>query len=299
MRAKPSFTASGMYSCSGPFTPPLPIHVALPGLSSGVALLGGTGPASVRGEGLLHDARNLMGTLGLYCDLLSMPDVLKPEHRQYADDLRLVGTRSGALIEHLIEHLAQSHANEGTLHPVKPVSLRGVVERCSGLLSRVADGCAIEVGYGEAAAAPVGVAEEAVERILVNLVRNSAAAMRGKENLRAIRVGVGLLENRVGEPKSRSFRRVRLTVEDSGCGMAPEQQRLLCSGRTTSRDGHGIGFGVVQELVGASGGDLRVKSVPGIGTRVQIEWPVAPASTAARATGSIDSPASAGRWASC
>src|ERR1019366_3115065 len=127
-----------------------------------VALLGGTGPASVRGEGLLHDARNLMGTLGLYCDLLSMPDVLKPEHRQYADDLRLVGTRSGALIEHLIEHLAQSHANKGTLHPVKPVSLRGVVERCSGLLSLVADGCAIEVGYGEAAAAPVEVAEEAV-----------------------------------------------------------------------------------------------------------------------------------------
>jgi hypothetical protein len=30
---------------------------------------------------------------------------------------------------------------------------------------------------------------------------------------------------------------------------------------------------VVRELVAASGGDLRVMSAQGIGTRVQIEWP--------------------------
>ena len=297
-------------------------------------------PAAIQGEGLLHDARNLMGALGLYCDLLSMPDVLKPEHNHYPEELRQLGVRSQALIERLMESLlAQRHANGVCMaavaspgggdcsrvdtlsgpwpsgdpgDTVKPVSLRSLVERCSGLLSGVAEGTAIEVGYGVAAAVPVRVSDEAVERILVNLVRNASAALRKRaergdpaiaadeeaeqtrwegvfnsvrerivdgtedETPGAIRIGVGLLVNRVGDPKPWPFRRVRLIVEDSGCGMDGAQlERLLCGGRAPSRESHGIGFRVVRELVAASGGDLRVMSQPGIGTRVQIEWPVA------------------------
>jgi hypothetical protein len=59
-------------------------------------------PAIVYEEGLLHDARNLMGTLGLYCDLLSTPGVLKPEHRHYAEEVRVLGARSVAMIQQLM-----------------------------------------------------------------------------------------------------------------------------------------------------------------------------------------------------
>ncbi len=254
--------------------------------------------------GLLHDARNLMGTLGLYCDLLSMPDVLKPEHRQYADDLRLVGTRSGALIQHLIEQIgqlpqrgnadniapdpvsvpikdlrpawfdAQVDAIASLDSPVGTVSLRRIVERCSGLLSSVAGGRAIEVSYGEAATMPVCIGEEAIERILVNLVSNAASALGDSSS--AIRIGVGSLVDLVGEARPWPFRWVKITVEDSGCGMTPRQlEKLLSSGRTASREGHGIGFEVMQQLVAASGGELRIMSAPDLGTRVQIDWPVA------------------------
>jgi hypothetical protein len=48
-----------------------------------------------------------MGALRLYCDLLSMPGVLQPEHSHYAEELRLLNTRSEALIEHLIQLLSQ------------------------------------------------------------------------------------------------------------------------------------------------------------------------------------------------
>ena len=271
--------------------------------------------AQVQGEALLHDARNLIGTLGLYCDLLSMPGVLKPQHRQYADDLRIVGTRSEALIERLIGRLiarqepsvvgptmVPDFASSLTSRPLntpatietapapKPVSLRRIVEHCSSLLSRVAGGREIEVHFGEAATVPVAVAEEAVERILVNLVRNAAAAVTarfptaGPGALPAtIRVGVGMLANRIGDPKPWPFRRVRLTVEDSGCGMMREQlEHLLSPGRAPARGGHGIGFRVVQELVAASDGDLRVMSEPGSGTCVQIEWPMDAAPLAGR-----------------
>ena len=299
MRVKRSSTASGIYSFSGPFTPPLPILVVPIGKLASRSVRGPLPcPATAQDEGLLHDARNLMGALGLYCDLLAMPGVLKPEHSHYSEEMRLLGTRSGSLIESMMQSLAARGETDGgcvgvggpeppararagielrAMGPasaLQPVSLRAVVERRLGLLCQVAGGRAIEVNYGPAAAIPVRIAGEAMERILVNLVGNAAAALG--ETPGAIRIGVGLLVNRVGDASPWPFRRVRFAVEDSGCGMTPERLgRLLCAGRTPSRGGHGIGFRVVQELVAATDGDLRVMSTPGIGTRVQIEWPVA------------------------
>jgi signal transduction histidine kinase len=295
-----------------------------------------------QGEGLLHDARNLIGTIGLYCDLLSLPGVLKPEHRQYSDELRHLGERSGTLIDGMMQFLLASesggracaagsaNSSDAKFHgcggasggpagdsrgPARPVSLRAILERRSGLLQRVANGSALEFNFGPAAATPVRVAEEAVERILVNLVRNAAAAQRGCESDAAaaagagnetmrgkqsasrnrsgiepagkssagrpglIRITLGLLSNRVGEPRPWPFQQVRLSVEDAGCGMADKQVRSLLHGSLEPRGRrHGIGFYVVRDLVAATHGEIQVKSAPGAGTRVQIEWPVAVAS---------------------
>jgi len=322
MRAKQSSTALGMHSRSGPFIAPIPIRapaavpvaVAIRGVTPIHSTKPGTavwsGPAVVcagvaQGEGLLHDARNLTGALGLYCDLLSVPGVLKPEHTHYAAELRLLGTRSGALMERLTLTLLASESGSGVaaMRTARPVSLREIVERCSGLLSRVAGGRAIEVSYGPAASAPVMAREEDFERVLVNLVRNAAAALetRGKaagspakdaaarstvrEMVRdpaadpapeAVRIGVGQIQERIGDARPWPFGWVRLTVEDSGCGMGAEQvKRLLEGSGALARGGRGVGFRVVRELVAAAGGDLRVMSAAGLGTQVQIEWPVA------------------------
>lgn len=277
-----------------------------------------------QGEGLLHDTRNLMGALGLYCDLLSVPGVLKAEHCHYAEELRMLGTRSGTLMERLVLSLpggedklrrpkspAVAIAEEEERISAMPVSLREVVERCSGLLGQVAGGRAIELNYGPAASTPILAGQEDVERILVNLVRNAAAALdrrgqfAGAKIAQTVRIGVGLLHGGVGEPKPWPFLRVRLTVEDSGCGIAPQQLERLLSGSAPLRNGHGIGFRVVRELVAAGDGDLRMMSTLGRGTCVQIEWPVAvpwgaqrslsrSGVTAAEATQVGD-----GRWPAC
>jgi len=318
---------------------------------------------SAEGDGLLHDAGNLISALSLYCDLLLMPHVLKPEHRHYADELRLLGARSAAMIEQLMEHripaslerpdpshdctvppgetAAQRRAAQqarartqlsGEIAPAsaQPMSLGSIVKRCSGLLSRVAGGRVIEIGYGQSATIPILIAPDAVERILVNLVRNAARALdrvpnhslgrglegiarhgeshpsaiqlvahdaaaparsRGRgaatsepmrETLRgshaAIRIGVGVLASRAGDLRPSPFRRLRLVVEDSGCGMGQgELDRLLAgSGAPAVRTRHGIGFRVVRHLVDVSGGVLSVTSQPGQGTTVQIEWPLIP-----------------------
>ncbi len=148
-----------------------------------------------------------------------------------------------------------------------------MVERCAGLLQRVAGDHAIQIAYGEAAALPVRVPAESVERILVNLVRNAAAAMEGLSG-GPIRIGVGVPP---ASARPWPFQHVCLTVEDSGCGMnSAALERLLGSGAGPARSRHGIGFRVVRELVRSSRGELFVTSRPGEGTRVEIECPVAP-----------------------
>jgi hypothetical protein len=111
------------------------------------------------------------------------------------------------------------------------------------------------------------------------VVRKSSSEQKERtadETPGAIRVGVGLLVSRVGDPMPWPFQRVRLAVEDSGCGMTPEQlERVLSGAVPAPRGKRGIGLRVVRELVAASKGELRMMSAPGIGTRVQIEWPMA------------------------
>jgi signal transduction histidine kinase len=299
VRAKQSSTAIGRYSYAGA----LSLELDGQGQRLDVAL------ESFSGDGLLHDARNLISAIGLYCDLLSMPGVLKQEHRKYPEELRHLGMRSQEMIEHLMHSLAAQRnaaAREGHLLPSRtaqtgsdadrtaerrssfpanmsahPISLRSIVERCSGLLSRVANGRAIEVSYGPAADVPIRIAEESMERILVNLVRNGSAALG--EEFAALRRAVGPLGEVVGGAQAWPFQRVRLVVEDSGCGMDSRQlETLLSGGGPVPRGNHGIGFRVVRELVAASNGELRVASARGIGTRIQIEWPMAEMSASGR-----------------
>lgn len=249
-------------------------------------------------EALLHDVRNLVSSVALYCDLLSMPHVLRPEHRHYADELRLLGERSAALIERLMGAGLASRGNtrEGPSHwpamerralqslirstteeQPRFEGLRPMVERCAGLLQCVASGRPVEIVYGDAAALTVRVPAESIERILVNLVRNATAAMGGRRG--RIRLAVGQPPGHESGTRPWPFQRVGLTVLDSGCGMAPaEIEELLFRSDPAvphRHSSHGIGFRVVRELVEASHGELSIQSRPGEGTRVAIEWPVA------------------------
>jgi signal transduction histidine kinase len=259
--------------------------------------------------------------------------VLKPEHRHYAEELRLAGGRSSALLRRLVlsplapvepgdrrlatrseadpacsmATAAREDAGRACANPARPVSLRTIVDRCSGLLGQVAGGRAIEVSYGDAASVPVIVPEETIERILVNLVRNAAAGLKESdggatrhwpaggrimsesvvvheasdltedETPGAIRIRAGLPVSRAGDSRPWPLRRVRLTVEDSGCGMTlAHLDQVLNPSKAPPRGRHGMGLRVVRELVAASGGELRMLSAPGIGTQVQIDWPAAP-----------------------
>ncbi|HEX3967445.1 MAG TPA: HAMP domain-containing sensor histidine kinase, partial [Edaphobacter sp.] len=228
-----------------------------PTVRSGAAAVGEVADAATavagvaEGAGLAHDAGNLLGALSLYSDLLAMPGVLHEEHREYANELRMLSDRSWAMINRLVNH---SRAGLPVKVQVEISVLPDVVDRCRGLLSRVA-GRAVEISYGVGAFHPVRVPVEAVERILTNLVKNAAEATPW---VGAISIHVeGVTEwcggDVFGNEEDGSRRRVVLTVRDRGCGMDQAAVRRLMAGGISSAGGRGLGFRVVRELVAMSG----------------------------------------------
>ncbi len=286
MQAPLSSTASGRPFTTGTLTAVPP---ALPnktfsrsrrpgGRVSEVSRLTQPHPATplADGRGLAHDAGNLMGALGLYCDLLALPGVLRDEHRHYAAELQMLSGRSRDLIHRLLSPATTgprpNTAASQITDSVEQIVVPDVIEGCRGLLNAVARR-AIAVAYSPGAALPVAVSREALERILVNLTKNAAEAAPEANGPITLRVTCRQEEGAASC--------IVLTVEDKGRGMSTAAVRVLMSeraGESAKTGPHGIGFQVVKELVGASGGQLRLRSrsggAAGSGTTVEITWKV-------------------------
>ena len=245
------------------------------------------------GVGLAHDAGNLLGALGLYCELLAVPGVLREEHRHYARELQMISGRSRSMIDRLLSPGTTSrHALRAAPPEPDRVVVPEVIEQCRGLLNAIARR-AVAVAYEAGAALPVAVPQESLERILVNLTKNAAeasTAVAGPSGGITLRVsclrsdGVEPVSNPSSNPLQTD--RIVLSVEDKGRGMSSAAVKVLLGKGTaagavdaaaTAQGGsQGLGFRVVRELVGASGGRLRLFSRSGSGTTVEISWAVAP-----------------------
>jgi signal transduction histidine kinase len=178
----------------------------------------------------------------------------------------MLSDRSWAMINRLVNH---SRAGLPAKVQTEISVLPDVVDRCRGLLSRVA-GRTVEISYGVGAFLPVRVPVEAVERIVTNLVKNAAEATPW---VGAISIDIEGVVQQPERQDEEGRRRVVLTVRDRGCGMdQAAARRLLQAGGISSANGRGLGFRVVRELVAMSGGCLNIESQPEMGTSISVEW---------------------------
>ena len=250
-------------------------------------------PSLAESRGLAHDAGNLLAALGLYCDLLNVPGVLRPEHQHYSTELRIISDRSAALIHRL---LAAPPANpQQAPHPGStPILPHDLLHRpnarTSDLAARTANHAAMLLGLTPvlrriaAGAAdvtvtcqvsfpPLGFPSEIIERITVNLVRNAAEAIRrGQPRASSvpfappgqIHVALAVIADHL-----------QLTVEDNGPGMSPTNvEAYLPPEPLPLGASHGLGHRIVHELATASAGQLSIRVLPGHGTAICLKWPI-------------------------
>jgi two-component system NtrC family sensor kinase len=105
-------------------------------------------------------------------------------------------------------------------------------------------------------------------QVLLNLIVNAAQAMEG-----------------IGRPGkidvrwSTQERNVIITVSDNGCGIPVELQEKVFQPLFTTKPvgiGTGLGLSICKELVTHYGGKLKLSSVPGEGTDIEITLLKAP-----------------------
>jgi signal transduction histidine kinase len=276
-----------------PSSPSLPPTLATPPLKTHIA----PHPASSLAEttGLAHDAGNLLAALGLYCDLLKVPGVLRPEHQHYATELRLISTRSAELIRRLlVTPVADLHdvpsfsTDAASVRPSKRFRRRSartsdVLANTSNhaamllsltpVLRRIAAGAADVTVTCQVSLPPLNFPSEIIERITVNLVRNAAEAIRRNQSRAPfvsltppgeIRVTLALIDDHL-----------QLTVEDNGPGMSPTNvEAYLHPEPLPLGASHGLGHRIVHELAAASEGQLSIRVRPGQGTAFSLKWPI-------------------------
>jgi signal transduction histidine kinase len=114
-----------------------------------------------------------------------------------------------------------------------------------------------------------------LEEVILNLAHNSIDAMGASANkLRALSV----------ETKQQGREKVVISVQDTGPGIAQENiGNVFDAFVTTKPKGKGLGLAIARLIVERHGGQISVRSDPGIGARFEITLPVKKAQESTRA----------------
>lgn len=199
-----------------------------------------------------------------------IPEYLATVADQLAGEQTKLIARMSSLGEH-VEHIKEIVAMQQSYAKVSGVyedlSVSGLVEDALRMNAAAFDRHGIELVQEFAEHLPqVRVDRHKVLQILINLLRNAKYAMdrhAGHSKRLVVRVGLA------------SSDRVKITIADSGVGIAPEHlNRIFNHGFTTKKDGHGFGLHSGANAAKEMGGTLTAHSDgPGKGAQFTLQLP--------------------------
>jgi PAS domain S-box-containing protein len=215
--------------------------------------------------GIAHDFNNLLTVILGYLDDVALGaqgvDALR--------EVRVAAERAAQLTSQLL-----AFSRRQVLQP-EPTNLNELVSSLERMLRRiVGEDIELETTL-DPQLGTVRVDRSQFDQVLLNLVVNARDAMPRGGRLTIETGNIDLAEPPSGRPALPTGPCVRLTVTDSGAGMARETlERLFEPFFTTKgRSGTGLGLPMVYGIVKQSGGDIRVFSAPGEGTTFTILLP--------------------------
>ena len=180
-----------------------------------------------------------------------------------ADKIHAASERCARIVKNFLA-LARSRPPERG-----PVALGGVVTQAVELLAYELRTSSIEVEVRLSEAVPVFQADgHQLHQVIVNLLANAHHAMRRISGLRRITLTSAF---------DAATARVRLTITDTGPGIAPELQAKIFEPFFTTKppgEGTGLGLSLCRGIVEEHGGTLTVESQPGHGATFIITLPV-------------------------
>jgi CheY-like chemotaxis protein len=190
--------------------------------------------------------------------------------RAHVEEIQRAGERAATLARQLL-----AYGRKQVLQP-RVMSLNQVIEEMAPMLRRlIGEHIRLEVRL-DPANGSIHVDMGQLEQVLLNLAVNARDAMLAGGTLRIATQCVELAAGESAELPAGSY--VQLTVSDTGPGIPPEVLEHLFEPFFTTKErgkGTGLGLATVHGIVHQSGGQIRVESEPGQGTRFVILLPQA------------------------
>ncbi len=222
-----------------------------------------------------HELRTPLNSLLILSKLLAEnPEQnLTDKQVEFASTIHTAGADLLSLISDILD-LTKVEAGKMEINAglVELATMTEYVERAFGSVAEQ-KGIAFEVTTADAAPASIFTDEQRVQQVLRNLLSNAFKFTEAGE----VKLHVAGTEERAedGTPYV-----VSIAVSDTGIGVAQDKLRLIfeafqqADGTTSRRyGGTGLGLSISREIVRMLGGEIRVRSTPGVGSTFEFLLP--------------------------
>jgi len=216
--------------------------------------------------GIVHELNNPLTSIVAYSDYLIRKALEGGGHEaEDVERLRRIGESANRMLRFSRELVTYARPSSGANGPVV---VHAVIEQaiafCEHVLS--ASGVSVERRFASDVLGVSGASERLVQ-VFVNLLTNACQAAPAADGR------VVVITAHEAGPK----RRVVIVIEDNGGGIAPEHLAHVFLPFFTTRgekNGTGLGLSIVKSIVENHGGEIRVESQLGRGTRFIVVLPV-------------------------
>ncbi len=208
-----------------------------------------------------HELRTPLTGLRAMSEFL-LSEIESPEHGNFLRSINDEVVRMSGMVNNLLE---AARINSGLAHWNWTIgSVRELVEGALGLIQPTIDSSRVRLLHSvDVSCDEIACDEDAIHRLLVNLLSNSAKYTSG-----------GCIELAVRELHEEGWRWIEFVVRDDGEGIPPETVRklgvafALNSGVVGSSHvrGSGLGLSICRGIAHAHGGRISVDSTVGEGT---------------------------------
>jgi len=207
------------------------------------------------GAVMAHEIRNPLAGIKGFAQLVETATDIE-QARHHAEKIVMQSLRMEALVDDLLAFARDDQAER------QICDLSNVLGECVTLLRAEAARQRVMIELDASSSVKARVVVDRIVQLLLNLMKNAIQAMPDG----------GLLA--IGLRQHKGF--VRISVKDSGSGIAPEYlQRIFEPFWTNKAQGTGLGLALCRKVAEEHGGSLTVESTPGVGTEFVCSLPVA------------------------
>ena len=225
-----------------------------------------------------HELRTPLNAILGFSEMISgeaFGKIGSPKYVEYAADIHAAGSHLLDLISDILD-MAKIESGKLRINP-EPIDLSDTISRTVRKVRSLADEAELRIEVDAATAPQSFYADQrAINQVLLNLLSNAIKFTPPGGNI-TVKVSTDIRGD------------VEIAVTDTGIGMeTSDLERVFLPFEQASdksqvtREGTGLGLPIVRALVTLHGGDIRLKSEPGIGTAAIVHLPArAPANSQA------------------